>query len=61
MRDPGYTRLFDLTDRVAIVTGGGGALGREIGRGLAAFGARVVLADLDGAREETVDVTCSLR
>ena len=69
MSDAGYARLFDLTDRVAIVTGGAGALGREIGRGLAAFGARVVLADLDGeraaeaaggivgARAETVDVT----
>ena len=64
-----YARLFDLTDRVAIVTGGGGALGQEIGRGLAAFGARVIFADLDreraaeaatgatGARAETVDVT----
>jgi NAD(P)-dependent dehydrogenase (short-subunit alcohol dehydrogenase family) len=64
-----YARLFDLTDRVAIVTGGAGALGREIGRGLAAFGARVIFADLDreraaeaatgvvGARGETVDVT----
>jgi NAD(P)-dependent dehydrogenase (short-subunit alcohol dehydrogenase family) len=69
--DPGYARLFDLTDRVAIVTGGGGGLGREIGRGLAAFGARVTLADLDGQRAaeaargiegaigETVDVTDS--
>jgi NAD(P)-dependent dehydrogenase (short-subunit alcohol dehydrogenase family) len=67
--DAGYARLFDLTGRVAIVTGGAGALGREIGRGLAAFGARVILADLDGeraaeaadgiagARAETVDVT----
>jgi len=64
-----YARLFDLADRVAIVTGGGGVLGREIGRGLAAFGARVIFADLDreraadaargvpGARAETVDVT----
>ncbi len=69
MSGAGYARLFDLTDRVALVTGGGGALGSEIGRGLAAFGARVVLADLageraaqvagaiDGARGETVDVT----
>jgi gluconate 5-dehydrogenase len=64
-----YTRLFDLTDRVVIVTGGAGALGQEIGRGLAAFGARVILADVDGeraaeaatgvvgARSERVDVT----
>jgi NAD(P)-dependent dehydrogenase (short-subunit alcohol dehydrogenase family) len=54
---------------VAIVTGGAGALGAEIGRGLADFGARVVIADLDarraaavarridGARAEAVDVT----
>ncbi len=64
-----YRALFDLTGRAALVTGGGGALGAEIGRGLAAFGARVVLADLDpsrardaaggieGAVAEAVDVT----
>jgi gluconate 5-dehydrogenase len=65
----GYASLFDLTDRVALVTGGGGGLGREIARGLADFGARIVLADLDaglakkaatevdGAIAEAVDVT----
>lgn len=65
----GYARLFDLTGRVALVTGGGGGLGREIGRGLADFGARIVLADLDvtlarqaaaeieGATADAVDVT----
>lgn len=69
MPERAYARLFDLTDRVSIVTGGAGALGAEIARGLAAFGARVVVADLDaeraagvardiaGARAETVDVT----
>lgn len=65
----GYARLFDLAGRVAIVTGGGGGLGRAIARGLADFGARVVVADLDvalakeaaatidGATPEVVDVT----
>jgi NAD(P)-dependent dehydrogenase (short-subunit alcohol dehydrogenase family) len=37
---------FDLTGKVAVVTGGGGALGSEICAGLARAGARVVVADL---------------
>jgi NAD(P)-dependent dehydrogenase (short-subunit alcohol dehydrogenase family) len=49
-----YRALFDLTDLVAVVTGGGGGLGGEIARGLAAFGARLVIADLDGTRAEKV-------
>ena len=38
--------LFDLTGRVAIVTGGSGLLGRQHGAVLAAAGAHVVLLDL---------------
>ncbi len=37
---------FDLTGRVAIVTGGGGQLGTEFCRTLAEAGAAVVAADL---------------
>jgi NAD(P)-dependent dehydrogenase (short-subunit alcohol dehydrogenase family) len=40
------TDLFDLTDRVAIVTGGAGLLGFQHGAILAAAGAHVVLLDL---------------
>lgn len=39
--------LFDLTDRVAIVTGGAGLYGRHICEGLAELGASVVVASRD--------------
>jgi len=42
--------LFDLVDRVAVITGGAGVLGREFARALAERGARVVLADLVQSR-----------
>lgn len=40
------TRLFDLTDEVAVVIGAGGVLGGAIATGLAEAGARVVVVDL---------------
>ncbi len=45
--------LFDLRDRVALVTGGAGGLGRFMANGLASAGATVVIADmvLDDADE----------
>jgi NAD(P)-dependent dehydrogenase (short-subunit alcohol dehydrogenase family) len=39
---------FDLADRVAVVTGAGRGIGREIARVLSEAGARVVIADIDG-------------
>ena len=44
---PQLPKLFDLTDRVALVTGGAGLLGAEFCRTLAGAGAAVVIADLD--------------
>ncbi|MBI3974355.1 MAG: SDR family NAD(P)-dependent oxidoreductase, partial [Chloroflexi bacterium] len=40
--------LFDLTGRVAIVTGAASGLGEAIACGLATFGADVVAVDLNG-------------
>lgn len=41
-------RLFDLEGRVAVVTGGSSGIGFGISRGLAAAGAAVAVAGLDG-------------
>ena len=46
MSDP----LFDLTGRVAVVTGGIGQLGAELSVALAARGMRVAILDLDDRR-----------
>src|SRR5512141_1587173 len=48
--------LFSLQDRVAIVTGGAGQIGREVVRGLEEQGARVAVFDLEAERYR-VDVT----
>jgi NAD(P)-dependent dehydrogenase (short-subunit alcohol dehydrogenase family) len=40
---PDSKQLFDLTDRIALVTGGSRGLGREIGEGLAEAGASLVI------------------
>jgi len=44
--------LFDLSDRVVIVTGGGKGIGKVYSEQLAAVGARVVIAEIDAAAGE---------
>ncbi len=45
-----YRALFDLSGKVAIVTGGAGILGTRFCTGLAEFGADVVVADIDAGK-----------
>ncbi|HEX8809435.1 MAG TPA: SDR family NAD(P)-dependent oxidoreductase, partial [Xanthobacteraceae bacterium] len=45
--------LFDLSDRVAIVTGGNGGIGLGMAEGLASAGATVVLAGRNAKKGET--------
>lgn len=53
--------LFDLTDRVAMVTGAGSGIGQRIALGLAQCGADVALLDrrTDGGLQETADAIAS--
>lgn len=50
-------QLFDLTGRVAMVTGGGGHLGSTMCRALAEAGASVVVTSRDAARARAVAAT----
>lgn len=53
MKSGRVSQLFDITGKVAIVTGGASGIGRAIALDLAEAGAKVVIADkaLDGAEE----------
>jgi NAD(P)-dependent dehydrogenase (short-subunit alcohol dehydrogenase family) len=48
--------LFDLSGKVAIVTGGSGAFGQAAAKGLAAYGADVVIT---GRKPETLETTAA--
>lgn len=49
-----YRRLFDLTGKTALVTGGGGILGRHFVAALAEHGARVAVVDRNGEEATAV-------
>lgn len=51
--------LFDLTDKVAVVTGGNGGLGLGMAEGLAAAGADIVIAARNASK--TAEAAASLR
>src|SRR5215218_2743724 len=48
-----YRSMFDLTGKSALVVGAGSGIGEASAQGLAAFGARVVCADVDRVAAET--------
>jgi len=49
MNPPDYRSLFDLSDRTAIVTGAGRGIGLAIADALSAWGANIVVAELDSS------------
>lgn len=60
-RPPGDPMLFDLTDRVALVTGSSRGIGRAVATGLAEAGATVVLNGLDPDRLEAARIELAER
>ncbi|MEA5421212.1 SDR family oxidoreductase [Spirulina sp. CCNP1310] len=59
MSEISYRALFDLTDKVAVVTGGAGILGQHFCAGLAESGAKVAVVDImeEPARELAKELT----
>jgi gluconate 5-dehydrogenase len=54
MTEPTVQKLFDLTGRVALITGGSGYLGQSLSRALAEAGASVIVGSRDQSRAEQI-------
>jgi gluconate 5-dehydrogenase len=54
MTEPTIQKLFDLSGRVALITGGSGYLGQSMSRALAEAGASVVVGSREKARAQQV-------
>lgn len=54
-----YKNLFDLSGKVAVVTGGAGLLGHDITRAMAEFSAMVIIGDKDKERSGKVIHECA--
>ncbi len=52
--DQSTAKIFDLSGKVAVVTGGAGGIGRAIAEGLSQAGSNVVIADIDDAEAQNV-------
>lgn len=50
-----FKGLFDLKDKVAIITGGAGGLGRNIAIGLAEYGCHVVVVDKNVSQVNSIE------
>ena len=50
-----YKSLFSCEDKIAIVTGGSGLIGREVVKGLHDFGAKVYVADINKKETDKID------
>ncbi len=54
MSEPTIAKLFDLTGKTALITGGSGYLGRSLSRAMAEAGASVIIASRDLERAKQV-------
>ncbi len=63
MTAPGARQRFDLTGKVAVITGGAGLLGRQHAAAIAEAGGRIVLIDLDEAQavKAAEEITAAFR
>ena len=53
-------KLFDLSGRVAVITGGNGGIGLGMAKGMAAAGATIVVAGRDAAKSSAATALVSL-